>query len=33
VGNDAQDYLGRLQDLGVDTQFIGTTAGNYTAQA
>lgn len=33
VGNDAQDYLSRLQGLGVDTQFIGTTAGNYTAQA
>ncbi|MDP2163101.1 MAG: carbohydrate kinase family protein [Hydrogenophaga sp.] len=33
VGNDAQDYLGRLQTLGVNTQFIGITAGNYTAQA
>lgn len=33
VGNDAQDYLGRLKGLGVDTQFIGTTAANYTAQA
>jgi adenosine kinase len=33
VGSDAQDYLARLQGLGVDTRFIGTTAGNYTAQA
>jgi adenosine kinase len=33
VGNDAHDYLGRLQGLGVDTRFIGTTAQNYTAQA
>lgn len=33
VGNDAQDYLARLQGLGVETRFIGTTAGNYTAQA
>ena len=33
VGNDAQDYLSRLQGLGVDTRFIGTTADNYTAQA
>jgi adenosine kinase len=33
VGNDAQDYLARLKDLGVDTRFIGTTADNYTAQA
>ncbi|MFP8778621.1 carbohydrate kinase family protein [Hydrogenophaga sp. RWCD_12] len=33
VGNDAQDYLARLQGLGVDTRFIGTTADNYTAQA
>ena len=33
VGNDAQDYLSRLQDQGVDTRFIGTTADNYTAQA
>ena len=33
VGNDAQDYLARLKGLGVDTRFIGTTAGNYTAQA
>jgi len=33
VGNDAHDYLGRLQELGVDTRYIGTTAGNYTAQA
>ena len=33
VGNDAQDYLARLQGLGVDTRYIGTTSGNYTAQA
>ena len=33
IGNDGQDYLQRLQGLGVDTRFIGTTAGNYTAQA
>ena len=33
VGNDAQDYLGRLQGLGVDARFIGTTPDNYTAQA
>jgi adenosine kinase len=33
VGNDAQDYLARLDGLGVDTRFIGTTAQNYTAQA
>lgn len=33
VGNDAQDYLARLDGLGVDTRFIGTTAHNYTAQA
>lgn len=33
VGNDAQDYLARLQGLGVDTRFIGTTHDNYTAQA
>lgn len=33
VGNDAQDYLARLEGLGVDTRFIGTTAQNYTAQA
>lgn len=33
IGNDASDYLSRLQALGVDTRFIGTTADNYTAQA
>lgn len=33
VGNDATDYLSRLQGLGVDTRFVGTTPGNYTAQA
>lgn len=33
IGNDGQDYLQRLRDLGVDTRFIGVTADNYTAQA
>ncbi|MFP5466830.1 MAG: carbohydrate kinase family protein [Gammaproteobacteria bacterium] len=33
IGNDASDYLARLQALKVDTRFIGTTADNYTAQA
>src|SRR5690606_29282907 len=33
IGNDGQDYCERLRGLGVDTRFIGTTAGNYTAQA
>jgi adenosine kinase len=33
VGNDATDYLSRLQGLGVDTRFVGTTPDNYTAQA
>ena len=33
VGNDAQNYLLRMQTLGVDTRFVGTTADNYTAQA
>jgi adenosine kinase len=33
VGNDAQNYLLRMQGLGVDTRFIGITADNYTAQA
>ena len=33
VGNDAQDYLLRMQSLGVDTRFVGITADNYTAQA
>ena len=33
VGNDAQDYLDRLQGLGVDIRCIGTTSDNYTAQA
>ena len=33
LGNDAQDYLARLDGLGVDTRFIGKTSENYTAQA
>jgi adenosine kinase len=33
LGNDGQDYLARLRDLGVDTQHIGTSAHSYTAQA
>ncbi len=33
VGSDAQDYLQRLQGLGVDTRYVGTTADSYTAQA
>lgn len=33
VGTDAQNYLLRMQGLGVDTRHIGTTADGYTAQA
>lgn len=33
VGSDAQDYLARLQAMGVDTTHIGTTPKSYTAQA
>ena len=33
LGNDGQDYLQRLQALGVDTQHIGQSANTYTAQA
>ncbi len=33
VGGDAQDYLERLQALGVDTTHVGTTTQSYTAQA
>lgn len=33
VGNDAQDYLARMRDQGIETRFIGTTADGYTAQA
>lgn len=33
IGNDAKDYLERMNGLGVDTRFVGTTANNYTAQA
>lgn len=33
VGTDAQNYLLRMQGLGVDTRHIGTAADGYTAQA
>ena len=33
VGTDAQNYLLRMQGLGVDTRHIGTAAEGYTAQA
>ncbi|MDO9568152.1 MAG: carbohydrate kinase family protein [Hydrogenophaga sp.] len=33
LGNDGQDYLARLQALGVDTQHVGSSADCYTAQA
>lgn len=33
LGNDGQDYLARLQALGVDTQHVGTSVDSYTAQA
>ncbi|MEZ5645790.1 MAG: carbohydrate kinase family protein [Burkholderiaceae bacterium] len=33
VGTDAQDYLDRLQGMGVDTAHIGVTSESYTAQA
>ncbi len=33
VGNDAQNYLLRMQTQGVDTRFVGITSDNYTAQA
>ncbi|MGE4336894.1 MAG: carbohydrate kinase family protein [Pigmentiphaga sp.] len=32
VGEDADDYLQRLQGLGVDTRWIRVAAGTYTAQ-
>jgi len=32
VGEDADDYLQRLQALGVDTRWIRVAAGTYTAQ-
>ncbi|HMN94759.1 MAG TPA: carbohydrate kinase family protein [Hydrogenophaga sp.] len=33
VGNDARDYLERLEAMGVDTTHIGVTDQGYTAQA
>lgn len=33
LGNDGQEYLERLQALGVDTRHVSTTAESYTAQA
>ena len=33
LGNDGQEYLERLQSLGVDTQHVATTSESYTAQA
>ena len=33
LGNDGQDYLERLDALGVDTRFVGRVADHYTAQA
>ena len=33
LGNDGQDYLERLQALGVDTRHVASTADSYTAQA
>jgi adenosine kinase len=33
LGNDGQDYLERLDQLGIDTRFVGQVADHYTAQA
>jgi adenosine kinase len=33
LGNDGQDYLDRLQAMGVDTRHVATTGESYTAQA
>ncbi|MDP2262422.1 MAG: carbohydrate kinase family protein [Hydrogenophaga sp.] len=33
LGNDGQEYLARLQALGVDTQHVSTSVDSYTAQA
>jgi adenosine kinase len=33
LGNDGQEYLERLQGLGVDTRHVSTTTESYTAQA
>ncbi|WP_439606530.1 carbohydrate kinase family protein [Hydrogenophaga sp.] len=33
LGNDGDEYLGRLRALGVDTQHVSSVAESYTAQA
>jgi adenosine kinase len=33
LGNDGDEYLGRLRALGVDTQHVSSVADSYTAQA
>ncbi|MCB4363758.1 carbohydrate kinase family protein [Hydrogenophaga taeniospiralis] len=33
LGSDGQEYLARLQSLGVDTRHVSTSADSYTAQA
>lgn len=33
VGNDGADYLARMKQLGISTEFVRTVDGNYTAQA
>ncbi len=33
LGNDGQDYLERLDAIGVDTRFVGQVPDHYTAQA
>ena len=33
LGADGGDYLARLQQLGIDTRFVGTADDTYTAQA
>ena len=33
VGNDGADYLVRLKQLGIDTEFVRQVSGTYTAQA
>src|SRR3954470_3990548 len=33
LGTDGADYLARLQRLGIDTGFVRTVEGSYTAQA
>ena len=33
LGSDGQDYLDRMQAMGVDTRYVSTVADHYTAQA